>query len=99
MDPKEVPFYDKYITNPMDLHLLEENMKAKMYGSPQAFLADAKWLLHNSIIFNSTQSPLTSTARFLVKICRQEMAEIENCPDCYLNAHTKDDWFIEVCVS
>ncbi|KAL0281647.1 UNVERIFIED_CONTAM: hypothetical protein PYX00_002572 [Menopon gallinae] len=97
VDPKEVPFYDKYITNPMDLNLLEKNMKAKMYGSPQAFLADAKWLLHNSIIFNSTQSPLTSTARFLVKICRQEMAEIENCPDCYLNAHTKREWFVEVC--
>ncbi|EEB10899.1 zinc finger and mynd domain-containing protein, putative [Pediculus humanus corporis] len=97
VDPKEVPSYDKYITNPMDLNLLERNMKAKMYGSPQAFLADTKWLLHNSIIFNSTQSPLTSTARFLVKICRQEMAEIENCPDCYLNAHTKEDWFTEVC--
>jgi len=35
-----------------------------------------------------------------VKICKQEMSEIENCPDCYLNAHTrKDSWFIEVCVS
>ncbi|KAK6633247.1 hypothetical protein RUM44_003848 [Polyplax serrata] len=97
VDPKEVPLYDKYITNPMDLNLLEKNMKAKMYGSPQAFLADTKWLLHNSIIFNSNQSSLTSTARFLVKICRQEMAEIENCPDCYLNAHTKDKWFTEVC--
>jgi hypothetical protein len=28
------------------------------------------------------------------------MQEIENCPDCYLNAHTrKDSWFVAACVS
>jgi hypothetical protein len=51
-------------------------------------------------IFVADQSRLTGVARVLVKICKQEMSEIENCPDCYLNAHTrKDSWFIEVCVS
>jgi hypothetical protein len=43
---------------------------------------------------------LTGIAKVLLKICKQEMSEIENCPDCYLNAHIrKDSWFIEVCVS
>ena len=33
-----------------------------------------------------------------MKVCRQEMGEIENCPDCYLNAHVnRKHWFIEAC--
>jgi len=51
-------------------------------------------------VFVSDQSRLTGIAKVLLKICKQEMSEIENCPDCYLNAHIrKDSWFIEVCVS
>ncbi|KAJ8980077.1 hypothetical protein NQ317_009433 [Molorchus minor] len=49
----EFPNYKKYIIQPMDLTKLERNIKDNLYGSPQAFEADAKWLLHNSIIFNS----------------------------------------------
>lgn len=44
------------------------------------------------------QSKITTAARGIVKICKQEMAEIENCPSCYLNANTKKNtWFVEVC--
>ncbi|KAJ8920734.1 hypothetical protein NQ315_004873 [Exocentrus adspersus] len=94
----EFPDYKKYIIQPMDLTEMEKNIKGNLYGSTQAFEADAKWLLHNSIIYNSYQSKLTSTAKTIVKICKQEMAEIENCPSCYLNANTKKDtWFVEVC--
>ena len=51
-------------------------------------------------VFVTDQSRLTGIAKVLLKICKQEMSEIENCPDCYLNAHIrKDSWFIEVCVS
>jgi hypothetical protein len=51
-------------------------------------------------VFVADQSRLTGIAKVLLKICKQEMSEIENCPDCYLNAHIrKDSWFIEVCVS
>ncbi|VEN33561.1 unnamed protein product [Callosobruchus maculatus] len=94
----DFPEYKKYIVQPMDLAKLEKNIKNNIYGSTQAFEADAKWLLHNSIIFNSYQSKLTSAAKNIVKICKQEMAEIENCPSCYLNANTKKNtWFVEVC--
>ncbi|KAJ8939927.1 hypothetical protein NQ318_007855 [Aromia moschata] len=94
----EFPSYKKYIVQPMDLTKLEKNIKENLYGSTQAFEADAKWLLHNSIIFNSYQSKLTTAAKNIVKICKQEMAEIENCPSCYLNANTKKaTWFVEVC--
>nr|CAI5841505.1 unnamed protein product [Callosobruchus analis] len=94
----DFPEYKKYIIQPMDLAKLEKNIKNNIYGSTQAFEADAKWLLHNSIIFNSYQSKLTTAAKNIVKICKQEMAEIENCPSCYLNANTKKNtWFVEVC--
>ena len=46
------PAYPDYIVNPMDLSVLEENRKQKNYGSTEAFLADAKWIHHNSIVFN-----------------------------------------------
>lgn len=43
------------------------------------------------------QSRLTTIAKSIMKICKEEMSEIENCHSCYLNANTKDDWFTEVC--
>ncbi|CAH0557053.1 unnamed protein product [Brassicogethes aeneus] len=100
VNEKDFPDYKRYIIQPMDLTLLDKNIKQNLYGSTQAFEADAKWILHNSIIYNSSfldQSKLTSVAKSIVKICKQEMAEIENCPSCYLNANTKKDWFVQVC--
>ncbi|XP_044751048.1 protein kinase C-binding protein 1-like isoform X2 [Coccinella septempunctata] len=98
VNDKLFPEYKKYIIQPMNLTLLEKNIKENLYGSTQAFEADAKWILHNSIIFNSYQSKLTTNAKSILKICKQEMAEIENCPSCYLNANTKKStWFVEVC--
>lgn len=37
----------------MDLTTLESNIRNNVYGSTVAFMADAKWILHNSIIYNS----------------------------------------------
>lgn len=47
------PNYRDFIVKPMDLTLLKNNIKAKMYGSTEAFMADTKWIVHNSYIFNS----------------------------------------------
>ena len=60
--------------------------------------------MHAIIIINiplfPTNSKVTSMARSLVKILKQDMSEIETCPDCYMNAHQKpDSWFTEACVS
>ena len=94
VDPAQFPAYKDYISCPMDLSTIEKNLKKKQYGSTEAFLADTKWILHNCIIFNSTASKLTSIAKTLVKVCKYEMQEIENCPDCYMNAHIKkDSWY------
>ncbi|KAJ8321843.1 hypothetical protein KUTeg_000314 [Tegillarca granosa] len=99
VDTASVAHYTDYIFNPMDLSQLERNIKKKMYGCTEAFLADAKWILHNCIIFNGTHHKLTSSAKMIIKICKHEMSEIELCPDCYLNSciRKNDEWFSETC--
>ncbi|XP_075032540.1 MYND-type zinc finger-containing chromatin reader ZMYND8 isoform X3 [Mixophyes fleayi] len=92
------PDYSEYIFNPMDLSTLEKNVKKKMYGCTEAFLAEAKWILHNCIIYNGGNHKLTQTAKVIIKICEHEMNEIEVCPECYLAACQKrDNWFCEPC--
>lgn len=54
----EFPAYKRYIIQPMDLTKIEKNLKNNLYGSTQAFEADAKWILHNCIIFNSCKYSL-----------------------------------------
>lgn len=98
VDPVQFPAYKDYISCPMDMQSMERNIRRKQYGSTEAMLADCKWILHNCIIFNSPSSKLTSIAKSIVKVCKHEMQEVENCPDCYLNAHIKKDtWFTEAC--
>ncbi|XP_054883157.1 MYND-type zinc finger-containing chromatin reader ZMYND8 isoform X2 [Poeciliopsis prolifica] len=92
------PDYAEYIFHPMDLCTLEKNIKKKMYGCTEAFLADVKWILHNCIIYNGGNHKLTATAKVIVKICEHEMNEIEVCPECYLSACQKrENWFCEPC--
>uniref|UniRef100_A0A3B5MI59 Uncharacterized protein n=1 Tax=Xiphophorus couchianus TaxID=32473 RepID=A0A3B5MI59_9TELE len=92
------PDYAEYIFHPMDLCTLEKNIKKKMYGCTEAFLADVKWILHNCIIYNGGNHKLTATAKVIVKICEHEMYEIEVCPECYLSACQKrENWFCEPC--
>ncbi|CAN0278648.1 unnamed protein product [Lampetra planeri] len=92
------PDYTEYIFNPMDLSTLERNIKKKIYGCTEAFLADCKWILHNCIIYNGANHKLTTTAKMIIKICEHEMNEIEVCPECYLSSCQKrDNWFCEPC--
>ncbi|KAJ8403941.1 hypothetical protein AAFF_G00342910 [Aldrovandia affinis] len=92
------PDYAEYIFHPMDLCTLEKNIKKKMYGCTEAFLADVKWILHNCIIYNGGNHKLTATAKVIIKICEHEMNEIEVCPECYLSACQKrENWFCEPC--
>uniref|UniRef100_A0A8C5C461 Protein kinase C-binding protein 1-like n=1 Tax=Gadus morhua TaxID=8049 RepID=A0A8C5C461_GADMO len=92
------PDYAEYIFHAMDLFTLEKNVKKKMYGCTEAFLADVKWILHNCIIYNGGNHKLTATAKVIVKICEHEMNEIEVCPECYLSSCQKrDNWFCEPC--
>ncbi|GFO03989.1 kinase c-binding protein 1, partial [Plakobranchus ocellatus] len=91
--------YRDYVFNPMSLSVLEKNIKKKVYGSTEAFLADAKWIYHNAYVYNGANNKVTTAARSVVKVCKHEMSEIEVCPDCYLQSCTQSDtnWFCEPC--
>ncbi|XP_037871760.1 MYND-type zinc finger-containing chromatin reader Zmynd8 isoform X4 [Bombyx mori] len=101
VDREAFPDYEKYVVHPMDLSRMKSNIANGLYGSTEAFYADAQWILHNSIIFNTrelVQSKLTGAARAVVRSCRAEMGEIEACPECYAAAHArKPTWFTDVC--
>jgi len=100
VDISEFPTYREMVVHAVDFISLERNIKRKFYGSTEAFSSDARWIAHNSVIFNGANSKVTTMAKSLVKILKQDMSEIETCPDCYLNAHQKPKtWFIEACRS
>ncbi|XP_014279840.1 MYND-type zinc finger-containing chromatin reader ZMYND8 isoform X2 [Halyomorpha halys] len=99
VDLESYPDYKDYIVKPMYLGLLENNVKNLKYASCESFLADTKWMVHNSYVFNTVHSELTLYAKAMMKNAKHECDEIINCPDCYLHANTleEDKWFIEPC--
>ncbi|CAF1654713.1 unnamed protein product [Adineta ricciae] len=99
VDSKQMPEYLDYIIHPMDLETIEKNIDLRKYSSSDAFLADVKWITHNSVVFNGSQSKFTGVARALLKIARHEMNEIEICSECYLRSAQSLtlDWFAEPC--
>ncbi|CAN7989530.1 unnamed protein product, partial [Ixodes hexagonus] len=94
---KTYPNYTDYVSHPFDLSILEKNVRWKHYGCTESFLSDARWIYHNCIIFNGYNHKLSMSAKVLMKVCKQEMEEIEVCPDCYKNANTHESWFTEPC--
>ncbi|MPC90924.1 Protein kinase C-binding protein 1 [Portunus trituberculatus] len=57
VDTTEFPTYEDIVVHPVDFTSLERNIKRKFYGSTEAFSADARWIVHNSVIFNGVLSP------------------------------------------
>ena len=55
VDLKQVPDYLDYIIHPIDLETIEQNINSKKYTSIDGFIADCKWLIHNSVIFNGSK--------------------------------------------
>lgn len=80
----------------MNLDILKGNVEAKKYKSVEAFHADAKWILHNCTVYPEKRK-YVSQAKGLLKICRQELLEIETCFECYFKANTTENWFTDVC--
>lgn len=67
VDLKAFPDYRMYVVQPMDLTTIQNNIRNNLYGSTVAFMADAKWILHNSIIYNScTSKHFPSLATLLI---------------------------------
>lgn len=82
----------------MDFLTIDRNVRKKLYSSTDAFLADIKWIIHNSYIFNDHNHTLTQNARYFWKVAKNEMGEIEVCPDCFMNFYVyPKTWFVELC--
>ncbi|XP_031625842.1 protein kinase C-binding protein 1-like isoform X2 [Contarinia nasturtii] len=93
------PGYADVIVNQMNLSKIENNIDNLMYTNSEAFLSDIKWILHNCSIYFSDNYKVTRAAKSLQKVSKQEVGDIETCPECYLNANTMtDNWFTETCV-
>ncbi|XP_055607214.1 MYND-type zinc finger-containing chromatin reader Zmynd8 isoform X2 [Uranotaenia lowii] len=96
LDRQQLPNYDHYVTNHLDLTMLQKNVADQKYKTTEAFQIDVSWILHNASIYPNN-SKLLSAAKGIMKICKQEMNEIEACNECYFNANTCKTWFTEVC--
>uniref|UniRef100_A0A6V7MEY5 Protein kinase C-binding protein 1 n=1 Tax=Bracon brevicornis TaxID=1563983 RepID=A0A6V7MEY5_9HYME len=107
VDTDDVPDYLDYVIKPMDLSLLKHYVVSKTYGSSEAFMNDAKWILHNCIVFNTSggthrdTTRLSTIAKQLIKTAREEVSEFECCPMCYLKGRhlprMNYTWFNDAC--
>lgn len=93
---EQFPNYDQFVTNHIDLTTLQKNIVEQKYCTTEAFHADVCWIVHNATIYPAN-SKLLAIAKGLMKICKQEINEIEACNECYFNANTSKTWFTEVC--
>lgn len=92
------PGYFDFVHNPMDIQTLGVKVKAGGFLCTEHFLNEARWILHNCIIFNGGKSRLTALARTVYNVCHHEMVEINLCPDCFLNSCLAGkDWFTLPC--
>lgn len=96
LDKQLYPHYDEYVTYHMDLEMIQKNVADRKYRTTEEFLADVSWILHNASIYPNNNK-LLPIAKAIVKVCKQELNEIEACNECYFNANTCKLWFTEVC--
>ncbi|KAF5401552.1 hypothetical protein PHET_05319 [Paragonimus heterotremus] len=85
VDTEKVVGYRDIISYPMDLRTLYNRIVSGRYASTQAFLGDFRWIMHNCVVFNGSNSVLTSYARLLDRACVRELALMRACPTCYEN--------------
>uniref|UniRef100_A0A1A9X1J8 PWWP domain-containing protein n=1 Tax=Glossina brevipalpis TaxID=37001 RepID=A0A1A9X1J8_9MUSC len=99
-DDGDFAIYNKYIVNPVSFSMIQEKIDKRIYRCAEELLNDTKWFLHNASILSlgrTTKTKMVAAAKSLIKICRQETAEIDTCAQCYLNANSRSDWFLDVC--
>ena len=88
--------HNGFFFNPMSIETIKEKILKKKYSSLESFLADVKWIQHNSHTIK-TFSKLHDIADQFVKKAEEACQEIEKCPDCVLNATKFNFWFIQPC--
>lgn len=69
-----------------------------VFASCSQYLGVVKWMVLSGSV--SVHNKYTLTAKSVLKMCRNQMTEIETCPDCFLASCTQEhNWFCKPCVS
>ncbi|GFO30868.1 transcription initiation factor tfiid subunit [Plakobranchus ocellatus] len=77
VNKKTVKDYYNVIKKPMDLTTLLKNVQSHKYHSKAEFVEDAELLYTNSLQYNGADHNVTSTARKLMEIMKEELGKEE----------------------
>ncbi|KAK2168186.1 hypothetical protein NP493_1242g00007 [Ridgeia piscesae] len=87
-------FVFKYI----DLNEMEAKVGASEYCYLGEFFNDARLLLHNTFICYGDAGAMADLAKIMIRDCKYDLDEIQQCKDCYYNSNAKPkDWFCQPC--
>ena len=72
----KIPTYYNYVTKPMDLKTLEDNLKAGKYPNVDAFRSDFDQIVENSRIFNGPEHVITKAAYSMQNSLVQQWSKV-----------------------
>ncbi|XP_048403262.1 protein polybromo-1 isoform X6 [Stegostoma tigrinum] len=73
---KDYPDYYKVILEPIDLKMLEHNIRSEKYSSEEAFIDDLKLMFRNARHYNEEGSQVYNDANILEKILKEKRKEL-----------------------
>ncbi|XP_078065918.1 protein polybromo-1 isoform X11 [Mustelus asterias] len=73
---KDYPDYYKVILEPIDLKILEHNIRSEKYSSEEAFIDDLKLMFRNARHYNEEGSQVYNDANILEKILKEKRKEL-----------------------
>ncbi|XP_078519408.1 zinc finger MYND domain-containing protein 11 isoform X2 [Lissotriton helveticus] len=92
------PMFKRLIHTQMDVSTIHEKVNESKYRNYEEFKADAKLLLHNTIIFYGVDSEQADVAKVLYTDTCHELDELHLCKTCfYLSNARPDNWFCYPC--
>ncbi|XP_076446577.1 LOW QUALITY PROTEIN: transcription initiation factor TFIID subunit 1-like [Babylonia areolata] len=77
VNKKNVKDYYNIIKKPMDLSTLHKNVQNHKYHSREQFMEEVELIYSNCLAYNGPDSTYTNTARKLMEVCRESIAENE----------------------
>ena len=80
-DLGKYPNYPDIILHPMNLSIVAQKVHDRKYKSPASFLADVKWICHNSYVYFGTE--------FITMIAKEAFEKAEILCTVSLNAQEK----------
>ncbi|XP_056450573.1 transcription initiation factor TFIID subunit 1 [Gadus chalcogrammus] len=75
VNAKVVKDYYRFITRPMDLQTLRENVRKRMYPSRDDFRESVEVIVKNSATYNGAKHPITQVAQSMLDLCDTKLKE------------------------